>query len=118
MKLNVMVLGGKNQLSKYRLEPFTGKAVRIRRYRRTKARTRVSSVQTQCKDIACVGLADPRAPPTPRENMENEGCARSRLLGLAGDWKVIIHRGSWLALQSRESKGCEQRFQETAETEP
>jgi hypothetical protein len=88
MKLNVMVLGGKNQLSKYRLEPFTGKAVRIRRYRRTKGRTRFSSVQTQCKDIACVGLADPWAPPTPREDMENEGCARSRLLGLTGDWKA------------------------------
>lgn len=92
-----------NQLSKYRLELFTGKAVRTRRDRRIKERTQVSSIQTQCKDIVCVGLEDPRAPPTPTEDMENEGCAQSRLPGPAADWKqaVIIHCGSPYRVESK-----------------
>lgn len=30
----------------------------------------------------------PGRPPTPREDMENEVCAQSRLPGLAADWKA------------------------------
>lgn len=83
------------------------------RYRRIKARTRVSSIQTQCKDIACVGLAAPTphpwCPPRgPTEDMENEGCAQSRPPGPAAAWEAGGDNTLWLILQSRESKGCEQ----------